>query len=148
MKFDNLLNEYFYGFYDIREGLAGDGVGVKQNKINRMAMLQSHADFRIALGAADARAVTGARINDYNRPFRFFQAVLDSLAAFSVVGCCIRSAAVGNSDQGIVGGMLEILGIEDHLIVKRQHRRLAAANVFDVIVASFAENIRKNDGSL
>jgi hypothetical protein len=44
--------------------------------------------------------------------------------------------------------MLKSIGIEDHFIIKRQHRRLAATDMFDVVVASFTENIRKNNRPL
>ena len=44
--------------------------------------------------------------------------------------------------------MLKSCGIEDMFIIKSQHRRLAATDMFDIVVASFAENIRKNNRPL
>jgi hypothetical protein len=82
--------------------------------------------------------MTCTGINDYNRPLGscrpfpvFIPAIVDSRLD-------IDTAAVGNSDQRIIGGPLEILGVKDHFVIICQHRRLAAADMFDVIVASFA----------
>ena len=113
-----------------------------------MAVIEGHADFRIALGSADTGAVTGARINNHDGPFGFGWTLLDFLTAIAMVGWYIVAAAFGNSDQCIIDWPLKIFGVQDHFIIICQHRRLAATDMFDVVVASFAENIRKNDRPL
>ena len=113
-----------------------------------MAMLERHADFRIALGSANTGAVTGARINNDDRTFGFGRTILAFVAAVDMIRRYIVAAAFGNSDQCIVGWPLKIFGVQDHFVIICQHRRLAATDMFDVVIASFAENIRENDRPL
>ena len=69
-------------------------------------------------------------------------------AAVLPVGIDVFAAAFGNADQRVIDGPLEMLGVQDHFVVERQDRRLTAADVLDVIVASLAQNVQKNDRTL
>jgi len=148
MQFGDYRDELFNGEDDIRQRLAGNRVGVKQDKINRMAVVQGHADFRIALGAPDAGAVARPRIDDDDRPFGDVGTFPERAAAVLPVGIDVFAAAFGNADQRVIDGPLEMLGVQDHFVVERQDRRLTAADVLDVIVASLAQNVQKNDRTL
>ncbi len=52
----------------VGERLARRRIGKEDHEIDRMAGGERHTHFGIFLGAADARAVAGARVDDDERP--------------------------------------------------------------------------------
>ena len=64
MQRDDLLKEYRFGTRDVLDRLAGHRLGKESDEVAGMAGLEGDADFAVGLEAADARAVSRARIDD------------------------------------------------------------------------------------
>ena len=57
-------DELGFGVGDVGERLARLGIRIEDDEVHRVARRKCYADFGVLLEAADARAVTGARIDD------------------------------------------------------------------------------------
>jgi len=110
MPLADLFQEFDLGIAHIGQGLAGYGVGKKDQKINRMAGIQGHTDLGILLRTPDAGAVTGPRIEDDNGAAGGLRGIRgDAGSVLSVRGLAplIRNRfapPVGNAHHCIVDG--------------------------------------------
>ena len=64
---DDLLQEDRLGVHDVLDGLARHRLGREADEVAGMAGLHGHADLAVGLEAADAGAVSGARIDHHER---------------------------------------------------------------------------------
>ena len=67
MQRDDFFEEYRLGAGDILDGLARHRLRQEADEIAGMPGLEGDADFAVGLEAADARTVSGARIDDDER---------------------------------------------------------------------------------
>src|SRR5262249_49747546 len=68
MQFAHLAHELLFRLAYTEQRLSRLRIAEEDDEIDRMAFAQRHADLRIVLEAADARPVTGARVDDHIRP--------------------------------------------------------------------------------
>ena len=68
MELDDPLEERHLSLDDIQELLAGRRRRPEPNKVNRMACVQSVADFAFRLETANAWPLAGPRIHHHDRP--------------------------------------------------------------------------------
>ena len=68
VKGDDALEKRRLGHHDVLDRLARDRLGQEADEVAGMACLEGHADFALRLEPADARSVTGARIDDDEGP--------------------------------------------------------------------------------
>ena len=68
MQLLHLAQELRLGPGDVLDRLAGLGLGIEGDEIDRVAGAQGDADLARLLEAADAGAVPGARVDDHERP--------------------------------------------------------------------------------
>jgi hypothetical protein len=129
----HLLEELRLRVGDVLDGLAGLGVREEGHEIDRVAGPHGDADLALLLEAADAGAVPGARIHHHERPLLR----VDGLACLGV-----------DPDERVVDRSLELAPVHDHLVVERQHRRLAGPVVLDRLIAALAQHVPEQDGAL
>ena len=68
VQLDDPLEERRLGVHDVFDRLAGHGFGQEADEVAGMAGLERDADFTVCLEAADARPVSGTRVDDDKRP--------------------------------------------------------------------------------
>ena len=129
----HLVHELLLRLADVEQRLPGLGIAKEDDEIDGMARAQRHADLRVVLEAADARAVAGARIDDHVRAARR-----------------IDHHAFGrhDADQRVVDRPRQRAAVDDGLVVEVQHGRLSCVHVLDVLVAALAQRVPEQDRAL
>ncbi len=69
MELDHPFEKLHLPLDDVQELLAGRRRGAKSDEVNRMARIQSIADFAFCLESADAWPLTSPRIHHHDRSF-------------------------------------------------------------------------------
>ncbi len=126
-------HEFRFGVGDVGKRLPRFGIRIKDHEVDRVTGLQRHADFRVFLEAADARAMTGARIDDDVGT----QLVVD-----------LHARRRDDAHECVVDGPLERAPVGQHLVAIREHRRLAGLLVGDPVVAALAQRVPEEDRTL
>src|SRR5689334_9467821 len=119
-------HELRLGVGDVGERLAGLGVRIENDEVHGMAGLQRHADLRVFLEAADARAVPGARVDDDVGP----QLVVDLDAAWR-----------HDAHERVIDRALERAPVGQNFVFVREDRRLAGFLVLEEVVAALAQRV-------
>ena len=98
-----------------------------------MTGLERNADFAVVLHAANTGTVTGARIEDDERPL-----------------ARINGGLLGRDDarQSVIHRPRERPAIEHQFGIEAQHVRRFAGIVLDIVVAALPEDIPKQDHAL
>ena len=68
MQGDDLFEEHGFGAGDVLDGLPRHRVGQEADEVAGVPGLEGDADLAVGLEAADARSVSGARIDHHERP--------------------------------------------------------------------------------
>ena len=137
MQFRYVLDEPPQCREHVSQGLTRARLGKEDHKVDRMADMEGDADFGVALEAADAGAVPGARINDDDRRLCRVDTVVPALVA-----------SLRDTQQGIVGGLLELARIEDHLGFEVEQRRQAGLLMLQHGVGALPQRVEEQDRPL
>src|SRR5262249_62055907 len=70
MQRGGLFEKDRLGARDVLDCLPGNGIGQEADEIAGMAGLEGHADFAVRFESADSRPMSGARVDDDERPAR------------------------------------------------------------------------------
>ena len=108
MPFGDFLDEAAQRTVNIGEGLPLFGFGKEYDEIDRVALMHRNAHLAVALEAADARAVAGARVNDDDRRLGHVDAIVPTI----VTDLC-------DPEQSVVRGRLETPGVEQRTVAIR-----------------------------
>ena len=129
----HFAHELRLGARHVGERLRARRVGGEDAEVDRVPAVQRDADLALALEAADAGAVPGARIDDD-------------------VGAGVRAQrhARGRADrhQRIVDRPLEGRAVDDDVVVVGEHRRAALLLVVHELVAALAQDVGEQQPAL
>ncbi len=106
MQRDDFFQEHRLGAHDVLNRLAWHRIGAEANEVARMTGIHGDADFAVCLKAADARAVSGARIHD------------NEWTLFCVNHHTFRR---NDADQTVVDGLRKISAVQHEFRFKTQH---------------------------
>jgi len=122
-----------FGGGDVEQSLAGYRGMAEGDEIGRMPGAQAFADFGVLLEAADAGAMTAARIDDDDRLTR---------------GIAWLVSRWKDAQQGIVDRMRQVVAVDQHLVGKLEQQGIAGALVGQGIVATLAQCIPEQQAAL
>ena len=132
-KRNDLLEKDRLGARDVLDRLARHGIRQKADEIAGMPGLERDADFAVGLEAANARTVSGARIDNDERPA--LRIDLDALRR-------------NDPHEGIVDRPLERAAVDDELHLVIQHMRGGFGQMFAILIAALAHDVPEQDGAL
>src|SRR4029078_11144970 len=116
--------EPLLGLAYVEQGLAGLRVAEEYHEVDRMPLAQRHADLRVVLEAADARAVTRARIDDDVR---------------TPPGIDCHALRGHDAYQRVIDRALELAAVDHGLKIEVQHRRQARLRMLDKVITALAD---------
>ncbi len=117
---------------DVVQGLPRLRRMAERDEVSRMARAQALANRRVLLEAADARAVSAARVDDDQRR----QRLVDALAA----GQDAQQAVVDRGGEGAA--------VDDDFVVELQQYRETFALVGEGVVAALAQGVPEQNAAL
>ena len=130
----DFLDEAAQRMVNIGEGLPLFGFGKEYDEIDRVALVHRNAHLAVALEAADARAVAGARVDhDHRRPGHVDAIVPAIIADF------------GDPEERVVGGTVEVACVEKGFVLEIQKRRHSTPLVLDHVVGALAQRIQEQN---
>ena len=133
MKLDDLFQENRFRAGDVADRLAGHGVGQKADEVTRVPGFQRHPDFTVGLEAADARTVTGARIDDDEGSLRRIN---------------LDAGRRNDTRQTIIDRPFEPPAVDDQLGLIIEHMRRGLGQVLAILIAALAHDIPEQDAAL
>jgi hypothetical protein len=133
MQLDDLFQENRFRAGDVADGLPGHGVRQEPNEVTRVPGFQRDADFAVGLEAANARTVTGARIDNNKGPLR--RVDLDTRRR-------------NDTHQTIIHRPFEPPAVHDQLGFELKHVRRGLRHVFAILIAALAHDIPEKDAAL
>src|SRR5579863_899 len=110
----NGLNEPAQSMKHIGDRLALARLRKEGDEIDRIPLMQGNADFRLALEAADARALTGTRIDNDDRRLGWVETIFNA-----------DVAKASDAEERVVCRPFEPASIENELVVEVDKRRFA-----------------------
>lgn len=114
--------------------LARFRVRKEEDEIARMSLLQCDADLAVHLETADARPMTGARIDDDER-------------SFLRIGLG-RSVRRDDARQCIICRLGQRPAVHDDFVLERQNRRLAGPRMIEIDVAALTQHVQQQYAAL
>ena len=133
MQRDDLFEKDRLGARDVLDGLARHGVGQEADEIAGMAGLEGDADLAVGLEAADAGAVSGARIDDDERPPRRID---------------LDARRRNDAHEAVVDRPIERAAVDDELDLVVEHMRRGLGQVLAVLVAALAHDVPEQHAAL
>ena len=121
------------GAGNVLDGLSWNGIGQKSDEVARMTGLECDADFAVGLESADAGTVSGARVNDNERP----QLRID-----------FDASGRNDARKHIVHRALERASIDNKLRFVVEHVRRCFRHVLAILVPALAHDIPEQDAAL
>jgi hypothetical protein len=133
VQLTHVVDELALGGGNVEQRLAGLGEGVEDDEIDRVSRAQRDADLRVVLEAADAGAVSAARIDDHVRP-----------------AARVDRHALGRDDakERVVDRTRQRASVHDHFVLEVEHRRQALPLVLEEVVAALAQRVPEQDRAL
>ncbi len=133
MERDHAFEEDRLGARDVLDRLPGHGIRQEADEIAGMPGLERNADLAVGLEAADARTVSGARIDDDERTARRID--LDALRRH-------------DPHQNVVDRPVQLPAVhhEFHLVV--EHVRGGLRQVLAVLIAALAHDVPEQHAAL
>ena len=133
MPLDHLFDEDRFGARNALDGLARHGFGQEADEIAGMARLHGDADLAVGLEAADAGAVTGARIDHDERP-----------------ALQVDLHALGRDDahQRVVDRLFQLAAVDDQFGGVAQDMRRRLGDMLAVLVAALAHDVEEQHAAL
>ena len=130
---DDLFDEDRLGASNVSDRLTGNGLGKKSNEVARMAGFERNADFAVGLESANARTVTGARIDDDERP----QLRIDV-------------DAVGRDDphKSVIYRPLKLTAVHNQFDLVIEHMRRVFGHVLAILISALTQHIPKQHAAL
>ena len=134
MQVVDAAEEGALGRGDVEDGLARLRIAEEDDEVDGVAAPERHADLAVALEAADARAVAGARVDD------------DEGAELGIG----RRGALRHLDahQGVVHRPRQVPAVHHHVPLEEQDRRAALLLMRDEGVAGLAHHVPEQDRAL
>jgi hypothetical protein len=126
-------HEHRFGLAYIRQRLFRLGFREENDEIDWMAIPQADANLGLALEAADAAAVPGARIDDD-----------PGAAVFTRRHCPFRRV---NAHQRVVDRVIEFAAVDDHVVVESENRLEAFRLAYNAGIAALAKRIEKKSSA-
>ena len=114
------------------QGLPRSRLRKEDDEINRMAFAHGHPDFGVALEAANAGAVAGARIDDDDRRFVSVEAVVPAMPV-----------DFRDAQQCIVCGPFEAARVQQRFILEVQKRRQPGSLVLQHVVRALSKRVQE-----
>jgi hypothetical protein len=133
MAFLDDLQEACLGARDGLDGLARAGIAEERDEVARMPGAQRDADFAVGLEAADAGAVSGARV-DHDE------------GALGRVGR--HAGRRDDAQQRVVDRLGQRARVGEHLVGEHEHRWHAFAFVLARLIAALAQDVHEQDRAL
>ena len=134
MQLAQLAHERDLGRAHRFDGLARQRLREEHDEVARMPRLERDADLAVDLEAADARAVTGARIDHHE-------------GALVRVGWRVVLGRL-DADQRVVRGLRQAARVDYDLVIEDEHRRAAGLFVLEVLITALAQHIEGQNGAL
>src|SRR5262249_8528073 len=129
----DLLEEVAFGASHVLERLTRFGVSAEADEVARVTGAHGDADLAVDLEAADARPVSGARIEDDERAF----ASIDR-----------HPGRRHDAYQEIVDRPIERPPVQDHLVLEDEQWRLALVLVIEERVTPLPHDVPEEDRAL
>ena len=121
------------GLADVLDRLPGNGLGQEADEIAGMSRLECHADLAVLLHAADARAVSGARVEHDEGP----------------LGPVVTTPFGGlDPHQEVVHGPRKRTAVQDEIRIEAEDVRHCRGCLFLPRIAALAERIREERPAL
>ena len=102
-----------------------------------MTFVHGNPDLGVAFEAPDARAVSGAWIDNHDRRLGRIETVLDTFVVVLSDRC-----------QRIVHGPFELTRVQQDFVVEIEQWRLAGPLMSDHVVGTLSQRVPEQDGSL
>jgi hypothetical protein len=128
MKRGHAFGESCYGANDVFDCLSRKRLRQEADEVTRMPGVESRSDFAVRLEAADAWSVTGARIDDYERPL-------------SVIDVC--SGGRLDTDETIVDWPQQLPPVHDKITVELENMRHSFRRMLPVPLASLPQDVKE-----
>ena len=122
---------------NIAQRLRRFGLGIENHKVDRVTLMQRHANLGVPLEPADAGSVPGARVHDDDRRLVGIDTVVPAVVP-----------NLGNAQQRVVRRLIEAPRIQDRLVFEVEQRRQAGALVPDHVICALAQYVEKQDAAL
>ena len=136
MALRNFFGETPQHMQHVCQGLPQSRLGKEDHEINRMALARRHSDFRVALEAADPRAMAGAWIDNNDRRFVRIDAVVPAMPV-----------DFRDAQQCIVDGPFEAARVQQRFILEVQKRRQSGSLVLQHVVRALAKRVPEQNGA-
>ena len=133
MQIDDLFEEHRFGTGDILDGLARHGIRKEPDEITGMAGVECHADLAVGLESADARAMSGARVDDDERPARRIE---------------LDAGRWNDPDERVIDRPIERAAIDKELHLVVEHMRGGLSQMLAVLVAAPAHDVPEQHAAL
>ena len=128
MQGDDFFEEHRFGAGDVSDGLARHGVGQEADEIAGVPGFQRDADLAVGLEPADARAVTGAGVDDDEGPPRRID---------------LDARRRNHPREAIIDRPFEPAAVDDQLHLVVEHMRSGLGHVLAILVAALADHVRE-----
>ena len=97
----HLLHETAQGVQDVGQRLSCARLRKEHDEIDRVPLVQGDADLQLPLEPADARTMSGARVDDHHRRLGRIETIVEAIVADA-----------GDTQQSVVHRLLEAARIE------------------------------------
>ena len=133
MEYGHFFDEPGFGFFHVVQGLPRYRLRVEEDEIHAVPLGEGIPYLGIPFGSADARAVSGARIND---DYGSFLGIDDIGLSRNYAG------------QIVIHRPLKGYAGKDDLVVEGKDRGLTLSNGVQIVVSLYPESVHEHDTAL